>query len=207
MSLILPYDTETTGLHYGFKSKSLTDPSHPHLVQVSALIVDTETKRVNQSINLVVRPDGWEIPEEAANVHGITTEYAEAWGSAEKSVLDIFLELWLGGLTQPLERIAHNAAFDKNVITTTIARHYGQCELLDAWTSGRDFCTMQAAKPIVNAQTKPHATTGKTRIKFPNLIETYEYFFGEKFDKAHTANADVVATMNIYFALMEETNG
>lgn len=195
---ILTYDTETTGLHYGFKTKSLTDPSHPHLVQLSALVVDTELKRVVQSMNLIVHPEAWEIPPETTAIHGITTEFATQWGLAEKSVLDIFLELWSGGEAYPLERVAHNAQFDKNVIATTIARYYGEGDLLDTWLAGRDFCTMQSAKPIVQARNK------KGALKFPNLIETHEHFFNEGIDRAHTANADVVATMNIYFALQEE---
>jgi DNA polymerase III epsilon subunit-like protein len=194
---IIPYDTETTGLHYGFKTKSITDPSHPHLVQLSALVVDTEVNRITQSMNLIVCPDGWEIPPEASAVHGITTEYAEKHGLPEKEVLSIFLALWAGGEAYPLERVAHNALFDKNVIATAIARHFGEGELLDTWLSGRDFCTMQTAKPIVQARNKRGA------LKFPNLMEAHEHFFGETFDRQHTANADVVATYNIYRALQE----
>jgi len=201
--MILIYDTETNGIHYGFKSKSITDPSHPHLVQISALVVDEKTHYIHQSLNLVVAPDGWDIPEETVQVHGITADWASKWGLPEQRVLETFLELWSGGETLPLERIAHNAAFDKNIIATAIGRYFGQGSLLDTWIESRDFCTMQSAKPLVQAQTKPNAQ-GKTRLKNPKLTEAYEHFFGESYDRAHTANADVVATMNLYFALQEE---
>jgi len=200
--MILVYDTETTGIHYGFKSKSLTDPSHPRLVQLSALVVDPVEHRVHQSMNLVVAPDGWEIPPEASAIHGITEEYAAECGLPESLVLDVFLHLWSGGEPNPLERVGHNAVFDKNVIATAIARYYGEGELLDAWLDGTDFCTMLSSKNIVQAQTKPNAQ-GKTRLKNPRLEEAHEFFFGESYDRKHTANADVVATMNVYFALQD----
>jgi len=201
--MILIYDTETNGIHYGFKNKSITDPGHPHLVQVSALVVDEVDRRIHQSINLVVKPNGWSIPEETVQVHGITESYATDWGLEEQNVLEVLLRLWAGADPLPLERVAHNSEFDKNVIATAIARHFGTGDLLDLWLEGRDFCTMRSAKSIVQAQTKPNAQ-GKTRLKNPKLTEAYEHFFGESYDRAHTANADVVATMNVYFALQEE---
>ena len=195
---IIVYDTETTGLHYGFKNRTVADSSHPRLVQLSALIVDTEARRVAQSMNLVVCPNGWQIPPEATAVHGITQDYAERWGQDEKAVLDIFLNMWAGGEAVPLERVAHNAQFDKNIIATAIGRYYGEGDLLDTWMATRDFCTMLTAKPIVQARTV------KGALKYPSLVETHKHFFGEDFDRAHTANADVVATMNVYFALLEQ---
>jgi len=200
MTTVIVYDTETTGLHWGFKSRSITDPSHPHLVQLSALVLDVEDQRVRQSMNLIVSPAGWSIPDETVRIHGITEDYAAQWGQDEKKVLDTFLELWAGGNQHPLERVAHNAAFDKNIITTAIGRHYGEGDLLDTWVAARDTCTMQTAKPIVQARNV------KGAIKNPTLMETYKFFFNEEFDRVHTANADVVATMSIFLALQEQIN-
>jgi DNA polymerase-3 subunit epsilon len=199
----LIYDTETTGIHYGFKSRSPADPHHPHLVQVSALVLDRETDHVSQSLTFIVKPEGWDIPDEATAVHGITTEQALDEGLPEKLVLETLLELWSGGETLPLQRVSHNAPFDRNVIATAIARHYSlqdfnNYELFNSWMSGRDFCTMRESKSIVGARNV------KGALKFPTLAETYQHFFGETFDKAHTANADCVAHMNIYRMLTRE---
>jgi len=191
--MILSYDTETTGLH--FKNRGLADPSQPHLVQLSCLLVDAGDKRVVQSLNLVVRPDGWDIPQEAINVHGITNEFAECHGLPEKEVLWIFLQLW--ATNEPL-RVAHNCAFDDAVISTAIARHYGEGELLKAWQAGESYCTMQMSKPIVQARNVRGA------LKYPKLMEAYSFFFNEEFDRSHSANADAVACMQIYFALTED---
>jgi DNA polymerase-3 subunit epsilon len=198
---ILVFDTETTGLHS--KSSPLTDPRQPWLVQLSALQVELEPLRVVQSLSLIVRPDGWEIPVEAQEIHGISTEFAEAYGQDVKQVLTPFMELWLcGSAGEPCECVAHNWDFDKFIMSIALARTFGQCGLLDTWQSAQGFCTMNQSKRIVNAQTKPDAK-GKTRLKNPKLLEAYEFFYGKPYDTAHTANADAVATLQVYLALRE----
>ncbi|HEY8351659.1 MAG TPA: hypothetical protein VIK87_03855, partial [Sphingomonadales bacterium] len=61
---ILFYDTETTGLP--LFSEPSSDPRQPHIVQAAAVLVDAGTRKAISSINLISRPDGWEIPEEVA---------------------------------------------------------------------------------------------------------------------------------------------
>jgi DNA polymerase III epsilon subunit-like protein len=192
---LIAYDTETTGIFR--PNLELTNPGQPHLVSVSALQVQPGTYRVNQSISLLVKPNGCDIPDEAIAVHGITTSKARAEGQDEKHVLTQLLHLWADPANL---RIAHNAEFDKNIIASAIARYYGAGELLKAWLAGSDFCTMKESKSIVNAQTKPNAQ-GKTRLKNPRLDETFFHFFHETFDNQHSANADAVAVLNIFRAL------
>lgn len=191
--MICPYDTETTGLVR--KNLPLTDVGQPRLVQLSCLIADEETHRITQSMNLVVKPEGWDIPDEASAVHGITTEYATEVGLPEKHVLDTFLWLWDGK-----KRISHNNLFDDKVIECAIARYYSpDSPLLEAWQKAPTYCTMRESKEIVQAK-------GKTgRLKFPKLAEAYEYFFNEVFDNQHSANADTVACFEIYLALQQRS--
>lgn len=191
MNILLPFDTETTGLH--FKNRPLADPSQPRLVQVSALQIEEGSNRVIQSLSLIVSPNGWEIPLEAQQVHGISTEFATEFGQPEKQVLDAFLSMWNDQGTL----IAHNSQFDKDVISTAIARHYGACQLLDMWVAAPHYCTMQAAKPIVQARNVRGA------LKYPKLTEAYEFFFEKELDRAHSANADAVGAFEIYLALKE----
>lgn len=193
---VLIYDTESTGIcSY---NKSLTDPSQPHLVQLSALVMSTEDQRVHQSMNFVVQPDNYTIPEETVLIHGISTEYAKQWGMGESAVLSAFLSLWDSGNPEPLTLVAHNAKFDKQMIAISIARVFGEGPILSHWLSHTSsFCIMEAAKPIVQARNK------KGAIKFPKLTESYKFFFDSDLSHAHTANADVAATAAIYFALQE----
>ena len=54
---------------------------------------------------------------------------------------------------------------------------------------------MRESKEIVGALDK------RGRIKYPKLIEAYKFFFNKDLDRAHSANADAVATLEIYLAL------
>ena len=74
MNIALVYDTETTGLPL-FREPS-ESPAQPHLVQLGASLVDLDTRSVLSSIDVIVKPDGWTIPDEVAAIHGITNEKA-----------------------------------------------------------------------------------------------------------------------------------
>ena len=64
MNPALFFDTETTGLPL-FKEPS-EHPDQPHLVQLAASLVDLDTRAVLSSIDVIVKPDGWTIPDEPA---------------------------------------------------------------------------------------------------------------------------------------------
>ena len=188
---IIIYDTETTGIYR--PKLEAGDPSQPHLVQLSAVVVNPDEARVVQSMNLIVKPDGWEIPPEVVDIHGITTAQAKDEGLPEKLVIETFLRLWDEKLL-----VGHNEPFDRNIISSSIARNFDpNSPVLTAWRNCEGFCTMRIAKPIVQAK----GASG--RLKFPKLQEAYEYFFGHQYDRAHSANADVIATLQLYMALAE----
>ena len=71
----LIFDSETTGK--ALWKEPADDPRQPRIVQLGAILYDDE-RRVVAEMNLVVRPDGWTVPAEAAAIHGFTTERAGA---------------------------------------------------------------------------------------------------------------------------------
>jgi len=82
MSNILFFtDAETTGLPI-WKEPS-EDERQPHIVQLAGLLVNEDTQRVIQSIDVIIKPDGWVIPSEAIEIHGITNHLAENVGIPE----------------------------------------------------------------------------------------------------------------------------
>lgn len=190
--MILPFDTETTGLPR--KDLELNHPSQPHMVAISALQVDDD-QRIVQSISIRVRPDGWEWDEEnpAFKVHQITIQEA-AKGIPERQALDLLLNLW----DNEAHLIAHNWAFDKQIVAIAIARYYPESpHLLQAWLNAEATCTMQSSNPHVGA------TTANGRKKQPNLKEAYYWAVGEELERHHSANSDAVACLHIYMALQQ----
>lgn len=189
--IILAYDTETTGLP-SWKEPSESD-NQPHLVQLAALVADTDTRQVIASIDLIVKPDGWTIPDEVAEIHGITTEYALEHGVPESEVYRTFMSLWNGR-----HRIAHNRTFDQRILR--IAGHrFGTEAELEAWAEKDNHdCTMIMSRPICQIP-----NVGKAGIKAPNLAEAYKHFTGKDLVNAHTAMADTKACLDVYFGLLD----
>lgn len=190
------YDTETSGLPL-FNDPS-EDPRQPHIVQLGARLVDLDSRKIISTIDLIIRPDGWEIPDEVAAVHGITTERAMDVGVSESLALGILLDLW----ERADERIAHNETFDARIIR--IAQHRFDDVDLDAWKEGKAQCTARMSTPICNLPpTAKMIAARRNHPKTPNLGEAYEFFTGAKLEGAHSALVDVDACMRIYFAMLD----
>jgi DNA polymerase III subunit epsilon len=186
------FDTETTGkANFNLPAK---DPSHPHIVQLAAILDNDERVTVG-SIDLIISPDGFKIPEEVAKIHGIDEKIAASFGFPEESVLILFCEL----ATRADELIAHNFDFDALVVAAQLHRLV-LLEYLPVLESKKQFCTMKAATPICKI---PSHFKGKSDYKWPGLQEAHVTLVGSKFDDAHDAMADVRACRAIYYAMLD----
>lgn len=197
MSLILAYDTETTGLP--LFSQPSEDPGQPHIVQLGAVLFEDTTRQVISSLNVICKPDGWEIPAEVAEVHGITTAKAALVGIPEWCALSVFHEMW----SVADSRLAHNEQFDARIMRIAYKR-FRDDTYADAFKAGAAECTMRMATPI--CQLPPTAkmrAAGRNSFKQPNLGEAYKYFTGKTLEGAHSALVDVKACMSVYFAIKD----
>lgn len=191
------FDTETTGLPLFHEPSE--DERQPHLVQLAALLVELETREVLSTIDLTIKPDGWEIPDDVAKIHGITTEIALATGVPEREALDQFLKLWAG---QP--RVAHNEQFDARIIRIAMMRYPDVCGWTspDAWKMAPAQCTQRLATPLMKLPpTAKMIAAGFKKPKSANLREAYKHFTREDLVDAHSAIADARACMAVYFAI------
>lgn len=103
------FDTETTGK--ADFNRPHTDKSQPRMVSCAAVLIDPDFKEV-ASARLIVKPDGWEIPEQVSSIHGITTEYASRVGAPVLTVLSVFFHM----AKAANELIAFNYDFDRIVL-------------------------------------------------------------------------------------------
>ncbi len=190
------YDTETTGLPlFGEPSE---DPRQPHIVQLAAQLVDLDTKAQLAGFDVIVRPDGWTIPDDVAAVHGITTERALQRGVSESMALGMLLELWREA--EPRTRIAHNETFDARIVRIALVRYEDQ-GLADRWKAAPAQCTATMTTPLCKLPpTAKMLAAGRKHFKTPNLGEAYRHFTGNDLANAHTAGADVDACRVVYFA-------
>jgi DNA polymerase III epsilon subunit-like protein len=183
----LVFDTETTGIAQ-FKLPP-SHPSQPRLVQIAGLVVDDDWSECS-SFSLIVSPDGFEIPEQASVIHGITTAKATLYGIPLVVALSVF-----NNLAKTVSEVwAFNSAFDELIVRSEFHRVNRPCGL-DAVPVK---CAMLACKDILCLP--PNFAGGD--YKWPKLSEAYSFFFdGAVFDKAHDALADVRATVKVMQAM------
>lgn len=194
---VLCYDTETSGLpDWGKPSE---DPCQPRVVQLCAELFDDETLRVYSRLSVILRPDGWTIPDEVAAVHGITTDIALAHGLPMRAILPMFLSLW----KQSDIRVAHNESFDMRMLRIEIKRDPGfSDDFADKWKAAPAYCTQAKSSPILNLPpTAKMIAAGRKHAKSPNLGEAFEFFTGRKLEGAHDAAVDVEACKTVYLAI------
>jgi DNA polymerase-3 subunit epsilon len=197
MKTALFYDTETTGLPL-FKEPS-EHPGQPHIVQLAACLVDLDARKTIASMDVIVKPNEWTIPDEVAAIHGITTAHALDVGIPEEMALDMFLALWSQRL-----RVGHNESFDARLIRIAQSR-FGKSESeLTVWKAGKAECTQLLATPICKLPpTDKMKAVGRFHYKSANLGEAYRYFTVKDIENAHSAMADVQACMTVYFAIKD----
>ncbi|MEY4760654.1 MAG: hypothetical protein RLZZ200_510 [Pseudomonadota bacterium] len=194
----LVYDTETTGLP--LFSEPSEDPRQPHIVQLGACLVDVDTRKVLSSIDVIIRPAGWEIPAEVAQIHGITTERALDEGIPEALAIAAFMELWRNSSV----RVAHNEQFDARIMRIGLMRHPYTVSP-DTWKESPAECTQRLATPILKLPPTPKMVAARIRspYKSANLGEAYQFFTRQPLVDAHSAMADVQACMAVWFAIKD----
>jgi DNA polymerase III subunit epsilon len=194
--MIFAYDTETTGLPL-FKERS-EDPRQPHLVQLAMLLLNDDGAETTHC-NVIIRPDGWTIPPEVSEIHGITQERAMDEGIPEHAAVAMFVAMQGQGAM----RIAHNESFDRRILRIAMTRGLFARDFIEMIEGRANFCTCNAAKPIVNLPpTERMLAAGFTGPKQPKLEECIRHFFGEELAGAHDALVDVRACARLYFHLM-----
>lgn len=174
------FDTETDGLpRYG---------RTPNLVQMAWLLTD-ETGREQAFGCRIIRPEGFAIPFDAAQVHGITTDRAMAEGSPLGEVLrEASPHFQMAYML-----VAHNYTFDEQVLAAACKRAG-----IPHWFRGkRKICTMKESTAFCRLPGR-HGM-----YKWPRLTELHQALFGGDFEDAHDAGVDVRATARCFFALRE----
>lgn len=189
--MYLIFDTETTGIPRN-KTAPLTDLDNwPRLVQFAWQLHDGTGKLVSR-YNAIIKPDGFDIPFNAEQVHGISTQRALDEGRD--------LELVLAEFLKDLERtqvlVGHNIEFDINIIGAEFIRkgiaieNFLALNKIDTGISATEYCKLSGG------------LGGK--LKMPRLTELHEKLFGKPFEDAHDASYDVAATARSFFGLLQK---
>lgn len=168
------FDLETTG----------RDPQEARIVTASVVLVSPEGE-VQQEWEWLADP-GIEIPEEAAAVHGVSTDRARAEGRPAAEVATELSEVLAGFWREGVPVLAFNAAYDLTVLTREAERHGLPAPepfpVLDPFVLNKQVHRYRRGKRTLGA-----------------LCEEY----GVVLDAAHTSAADALATERLAAALAE----
>ena len=188
--MYLIFDTETTGLPQNYNAPLTDFENWPRLVQIAWQLHDMRGNLIRNR-NLIIKPDGFTIPYNSVQIHGITTERALEEGLDIKEVLAMFEE----DIKEATFGIGHNIEFDYNIVGSEFLRAgltnaLEPLEPLDTKLVSTDFCAI------------PGGRGGQ--YKWPTLTELHQKLFGKGFDDAHDAAYDVDATARCFFGLLKE---
>lgn len=167
----LVLDTETTGV----------DVFNDRIVQLVIATADANGNLIEKH-EWLINP-GVEVPEEAAKVHGFTTEYLAEYGAEPSEALAEALDQLLDNFH--LTWVAFNLNFDLSILESEFARHLG----IPGW--GRELSKkVLMFDPLVVDRKKDRYRKGK------RTLEAMAGHYGVPFDseKAHEAGYDVEVT-------------
>lgn len=181
-------DTETTGLPKR-NADPVKNPEYwPRMVQIAWILCRDDVSILDEQTHIIY-PDGYEIPDVVAMIHGITTDRARMEG---KPLMDVLSRFQKTAARSDLV-IGHNIGFDRGVI----AAEYIRAEQ-DAYVYTLPyFCTMRETSEFCGI---PYPS-GRKGNKWPKLMELHETLFSSPFEGAHDAQADVRACVRCYFEL------
>jgi DNA polymerase III epsilon subunit-like protein len=164
-------DTETTNL---LAVEAADLENQPYIVEIFCLKTDEFLEPVSQFHTLIRPPIG--IPQEVTKIHGITNErvasekpFAAHW----RQLSQFFL-----GCTH---MIGHNLQYDKRMILYELQRANKQYNF--PWPI-YNICTVEEIQKI-----KGHRMS---------LGDLHEELFGQRFESAHSADADTKALLRCY---------
>jgi len=186
--MYLFFDTETTGLPKDYKAPATDIDNWPRMVQIAWIIYDVDASILEKKM-YIVKPEGYIIPKEASDVHGISTEKAMAEGQDLTMVLNDFREAML----KSDFLVAHNISFDEKIagaefIRKNIAKLGKKLPRRDTMMESVEYCKLPGRYG---------------NFKWPNLTELHTKLFGKGFDGAHDALVDVIACADCFFELQK----
>jgi len=185
--MYLFFDTETTGLPSDWKAPITDLNNWPRLVQLAYIIYDSNGRKIKEE-DLIIKPEGFTIPSDISDIHGITTEIALKKG---KSILDVLNEFNLL-INQSEILIAHNMSFDEKIIGAEFLR----LEIQNSISSKKKICTMESSKDFC-------AIPGPYGYKWPKLSELHYTLFNTTFEEAHNALVDIRVTSKCFWELVK----
>jgi DNA polymerase-3 subunit epsilon len=186
MRNLLFFDVESTGL-LDF-NVDLMHPTQPRVCALAAVLTDNDGNIIDE-MDVLIKPEGWDIEPGAAAVNNLTKEICEERGIPMRLALDRFNEMKANCQV----RVGANVSYDKRLM----AREAIINDMVHNSDGLESVCVLQLARPYAQIP-----NVGKKGFKTPKLTEAYKALIGEDMPNAHGAMGDVRGAMAVYFHIM-----
>ena len=170
---LVGFDLETTG----------KNPHEARIVTASIVLLDAQGQ-VQAAAEWLVDP-GVEIPDEAAAVHGVTTEHARQHGMDATAGLSEIVATLTDFMYHRVPIVAYNGVYDFTVLTAEMARR-----------NMGEFSVVGVIDPYVLDK---HVDTYR---KGKRTLEAVSAHYGVTLDEAHTSLADSIAAAQVAQAMV-----
>lgn len=195
----LVLDTETSGLP-NFRLPA-DDPSQPRMIQIAAKLYGPD-RAAERSLVSLIRPDGWLMDDDLAAELGNGLFHARLVeeGRPAAEVLAEFAEMHDAADLV----VAYGISFDLKTLRGELRR----AGIADRYGERPTFCPMRAATPICKMPpTEAMLRANRRSPKTPKLAEAYEILLGKTLEGAHDALADLDATAELLWWLVDNGHG
>ncbi len=183
--MYLIFDTETTGLPRNWRAPLTDLDNWPRMVQLAWHLYGKAGTKVGEG-DLIIKPEGFDIPTDASRIHGITMARAQNEGVS----LDAALATFQNMLPNVEYLVAHNISFDEKILGAEFLRK----SMPNGLDGIKRICTMESSTDYCKI-------AGPRGNKWPNLTELHTKLFNEGFVDAHNAAADVAVTAKCFWEL------
>lgn len=200
MNNFMIFDTETTGLPKNWQAPMADLDNWPRVIQLAWLVADPKGETL-KSHEILIRPNGWEIPKEKFWIeHGFDTDLSLRDGQPLEAAVEVFVQ----DMQTCEYMVSHNLDFDRNVLGAEMIRLGVKSprKLTKICTKelSTDFCKLpfEGQRAWLSKQ-----KGGAQRYKWPKLEELHKILFGVDFGNKHQAGGDVAALKDCLFELIK----
>ena len=169
--------------------KELNKYDNARIIQI-ALIIGDQHGNVIKKHNYIIRPDAFKVAN--THIHGISEEIAMRTGIS----FSIAIEHIGDAFKTASLLVAHNIAFDKNVLLSELYR-YKLNKVIKQVKTIPEFCTCCNSADITRI-----GLYGTKHFKLPKLSELYFFLFNKNADGLHDAIVDTTVMLECFYEML-----
>ena len=199
---VICFDTETTGLPEKRNTSIYETSKWPHIVQLSFMVYDDETKEIVEEYDEIIKIDeSIDLTPKSVEIHGISRDIIPVRGVPIVDALNAFKR----ALNSCDLCVGHNISFDKRLLIVEAIRNKGFDSTDNSYVQFQfknEFCTMLNSVEVCRIEKL--RGDGTIYFKYPTLLELHNHLFKKIPNNAHNSKVDVLICLRCYCKLAHD---